>query len=69
MAKGILCGIVTIPLGVLAGGIVAGFPLGMVLRNLIPIVIIGALIALGLWRAEKAMVKGFAVLANWWFPW
>ena len=64
MAKGILCGIVTIPLGVLAGGLVAGFPLGMVLRNLIPIVIIGALIVLGLWKAEGAMVKGFAVFGK-----
>lgn len=59
MAKGILCGIVTIPLGVLAGGLVAGFAPGMVLRNLIPIVLIAALIALGLWKAEKWMVKGF----------
>ena len=64
MAKGILCGIVTIPFGVLAGGIVAGFPLGMVLRNLIPIVLIAALIALGLWRAERAMVKGFALFGK-----
>jgi ethanolamine transporter len=60
MAKGILCGIVTIPVGVLVGGLTAGFPAGMVLRNLIPIVLIAALIALGLWRAEGAMVKGFA---------
>ena len=59
LAKGILCGIVTIPVGILAGGLVAGFPLGMVARNLIPIVLIGAAIALGLWKAEKAMIRGF----------
>ena len=63
-AKGILCGIVTIPVGVLAGGLVAGFPVMMVLRNLVPIVIIGALIAIGLWKAEKAMIKGFAVFGK-----
>ena len=63
-AKGILCGIVTIPVGVLVGGLVAGFPVGMVLRNLIPIVLIAALIALGLWKAEKAMIKGFAVFGK-----
>ena len=63
-AKGILCGIVTIPVGVLVGGLVAGFPVMMVLRNLIPIVSIGALIALGLWKAEKAMIKGFAVFGK-----
>ena len=64
MAKGILCGIVTIPAGVLAGGIAAGFPVGMVLRNLVPIVLIAVLIALGLWRAEGAMVKGFGIFGK-----
>ena len=64
MAKGILCGIVTIPLGVLAGGIAAGFPPGMVLRNLIPIVLIAVLIALGLWRVEGAMVAGFSLFGK-----
>ena len=59
MAKGILCGVVTIPVGVLVGGLTAGFPVGMVLKNLIPIVLIAALIALGLWRAEKWMIRGF----------
>ena len=64
LAKGILCGIVTIPLGILAGGLVAGFPLGMVLRNLIPIVIFAILIALGLWKAEKALIRGFALFGK-----
>ena len=64
LAKGVLCGIVTIPLGVLAGGLVAGFPLLMVLRNLIPIVLIAILIALGLWKAEKAMITGFRIFGK-----
>ena len=64
MAKGILCGIVTIPAGILAGGLVAEFPPAMVLRNLTPIVLMGALIALGLWKAEKAMVRGFAAFGK-----
>lgn len=64
MAKGILCGIVTIPVGVLAGGLVAGFSVMMVLRNLVPIVLIGALIALGLWKAEGAMIRGFAAFGK-----
>ena len=64
MAKGILCGIVTIPVGVLAGGLVAGFPIMMVLRNLVPIVLIAALIALGLWKAEKWMIRGFGVFGK-----
>ena len=64
MAKGILAGIVTIPVGIFVGGLVAGFPLIKVLRNLIPIVLIALLIALGLWKAEKWMIKGFAVFGK-----
>ena len=64
MAKGILCGIVTIPVGVLAGGIVAGFEISMVLRNLIPIVLIGAAIAFGLWKSEEKMIRLFAAFGK-----
>ena len=64
MAKGILAGIVTIPVGVLVGGLVAGFPIVKVLRNLVPIVLIAVLIALGLWKAEKWMVKGFSIFGK-----
>jgi ethanolamine transporter len=64
MAKGILCGVVTIPIGVLVGGLVAGYPVSMVVRNLVPIVVLAAVIALGLWKAERAMVKGFALFGK-----
>lgn len=64
MAKGILCGIVAIPFGILAGGLTAGYAITMVLRNLVPIVLIAALIALGLWRAEKAMVSAFTAFGK-----
>ena len=64
MAKGILCGIVTIPLGVLAGGLTAGFQPAAVLKNLVPIVLFAVLIALGLWKAENAMIRGFAAFGR-----
>ena len=64
LAKGILCGVVTIPVGVLVGGLVAGFSVGMVLRNLIPIVLIGLIIALGLWKFERMMIKLFALFGK-----
>ena len=64
MARGILCGVVTIPVGVLAGGLAAGFRLGMILRNLLPIVLFAALIVLGLWKAETAMIRGFAAFGK-----
>ena len=58
-AKGILAGIVTIPVGALVGGLVAGFPIAMILGNLVPIVLFALLIVLGLIFLEKAMIKGF----------
>ena len=45
LAKGILAGIVTIPLGLLAGGLVSGMPVSKILRNLIPIVLFAGIIA------------------------
>ena len=63
-AKGILCGILTVPVGILTGGLVAGFPILMILRNMLPILLLALLIALGLWKAEKALIKGFTVFGK-----
>ena len=64
LAKGILAGVVTIPVGLLAGGLLMGMPVLKVLGNLIPIVLIAGLIALGLWRAEDAMIRGFGLFGK-----
>lgn len=59
LATGVLAGIITIPIGAFVGGLVAGFPVMMVLMNLIPIIIFAALITVGLLTAQNAMIKGF----------
>ncbi|MBU5308124.1 ethanolamine utilization protein EutH [Clostridioides mangenotii] len=59
LATGILAGIITIPVGAFVGGIVAGFPVMMVIKNLVPIILFAAIIALGLIKFESAMIKGF----------
>lgn len=64
LARGVLAGIITIPIGSFVGGLVAGFDVLMILRNLIPIVIIALLIALGLWKIPNGMVKGFSVFGK-----
>ena len=64
LAKGILAGVVTIPLGLLAGGLVVGMPILKILGNLVPIVLMAGLIALGLWKAEGAMIRGFGVFGK-----
>ncbi len=64
LATGVLAGVITIPIGSFVGGIVAGFPVGMVIRNLIPIFIFAILIALGLWKFENGMIKGFTIFGK-----
>lgn len=64
MAQGILAGVITVPVGSLAGGLVAGYSIGMIFRNLVPIILFAALIAVGLWRFENAMIKGFSVFGK-----
>ena len=59
MATGVLAGVITIPVGSFVGGLVAGYSVIMVVKNLIPIIIFAVLIAVGLWKCENAMIKGF----------
>lgn len=64
MAKGVLAGVITIPIGSLVGGLVAGFPFIMVIRNLVPIIIFAVLIAIGLKLFPNAMIKGFTAFGK-----
>ena len=59
LALGILSGIVTIPLGAFFAGIFSGFNIGLILINLLPVLIIALLIALGLWKYSEVMIKVF----------
>lgn len=64
LARGVLAGVVTIPLGAFVGGVCAGFPVVLVLKNLIPIALFALLIALGLWLKQNAMIKGFTIFGK-----
>lgn len=64
LATGILCGIITIPVGCFVGGLVAGFSISMILHNLVPIIIVAVLIAVGLVVIPNGMIKGFSVFGK-----
>lgn len=64
LATGVLSGIITIPFGCLAGGLVAGFNISMILINLIPIAIVAILITIGLFVIPKGMIKAFTVFGK-----
>lgn len=56
---GLLCGIVTIPLGSFVGGLVLGLRPAVVLYNLLPLIAFSVVIALGLIFRPDACVKIF----------
>ncbi len=51
-------------MGCLVGGLVAGFEIGMIISNLLPIVIVSVLLAVGLAMIPKQMIKGFIVFGK-----
>ena len=64
MATGVLAGVITIPVGSFVGGLVAGYSVIMIVKNLIPIILFAVLIVIGLWKCENAMIKGFTVFGK-----
>lgn len=64
LAQGILCGLVTIPIGATVSGILMGMNIGKIITNLIPIFIVAALIAFGLWKFTTQMIKGFIIFGK-----
>lgn len=64
LGAGILAGMITIPIGCIAGGLAMNMTqykisIGTILVNLIPVIIIAALIVAGLWFAPQKMINGF----------
>jgi ethanolamine transporter len=64
LAQGVLCGIITIPIGAFVGGIAMGMPIVKVIMNLIPIIAIAILISVGLFTIPEGMIKGFNIFGK-----
>lgn len=62
--KGLLLGLITVPLGSIVGGLVAGFDTIIVLLNSIPVIILSLLFVLGLVFIPKQMITGSLVFGK-----
>ncbi len=62
--KGTLLGILTLPLGLIAGGVLLKIDLEQVLRNLLPVVILCVILSYGLKFAPQKSLKVLALLGN-----
>ena len=67
LGAGVLAGMITIPIGCIVGGITMNamtdytMSIGQILINLVPVIVIAALIVAGLWFAPAKMISGFNV--------
>ena len=61
---GLLCGVVTIPAGCFVGGIAMGIPLSSLAWNLLPLIVLSVLFAVGLAKCPDLCVKIFSVFGR-----
>ena len=64
MLFGLLCGIVAIPVGCFVAGIMAGIAIAELFVNLIPLIVLAVLLAIGLMKIPDLCVKVFRVLST-----
>lgn len=62
--KGILFGLITMPVGLIAGGLICGLASGSLLWNLLPILLVSFLLMLGLLKKPDSLVRGFQRFAK-----
>lgn len=64
LCKGMLCGIVTLPIGLFIGGILLKMHIISIFQSLLPIVIISILIIIGIYKMPNRMIKCFKIIAK-----
>ncbi len=62
--KGILAGMVTIPIGCIVGGLMSGISFQVLLPNLMPIIIMASLLAIGLMKWPDKMISAFNLFSR-----
>lgn len=62
--KGILAGMVTIPIGCIVGGMMSGISFQVLLPNLLPIIIMSSLLGIGLTKWPNKMISAFRLFSK-----
>lgn len=63
-SKGIMAGIITIPIGCLVAGAIQGINIGRLLWNLMPIILVSFLLALGILKIPQKLIRVFTLLGK-----
>ena len=62
--RGVLAGLISMPVGLLAGGLLQGLPFGTILYQCVPIFLLSAILLLGLIRFPDGTVRLFSGVAR-----
>lgn len=62
--KGILLGLTSMPGAIFIGGLIFGLPLGKILRNGLPVLLVSLFLFIGIARKPKAVTRGFQYFAR-----
>lgn len=62
--KGILAGIVTIPIGMIVSGLLMKVPINQIILNIIPVILFALPLGWGLLKAQDLMIKIFNILGK-----
>lgn len=63
-ARGIMLGLITMPVGLLAGGMAAGIPLSVCVHQNLPVFVLSLALLVGMWRFPDNMIRGFCKFAQ-----
>lgn len=63
-ARGIMYGLVTMPVGLIVGGLIAGLSFVECLRQNLPVFFLALLLLAGLWKIPEKMIRGFCLFAD-----
>lgn len=64
LTKGLLCGIITLPIALVLGGVLLKINLGVLIYNLIPMIILSIILAIGIFKAPKIILFIFRGLGK-----
>lgn len=63
-AQGIMYGLITMPVGLLVGGVAAGIPPAACLHQNLPVFVPALLLLFGLYKIPEKMIRGFCIFAD-----
>ena len=63
-ARGILFGLISMPIALVLGALTCGLSLGNALWQSLPVLLLSLLLLLGIWKKTDAMIRGFSVFAT-----